>query len=62
MLRDIRHHQTLGFYIIDDNGIEAFFGDTASLEDFEEASKYISENIEIIGNIYENPEILKEKE
>ena len=59
MSRDIRHHQTLGFYIIDDNGIEGFFGDTASLEDFEEASKYISENIEITGNIYENPELLE---
>lgn len=59
MLSDIRHHQTLGFYIIDDNGIEGFFGDTASLEVFEEASKYISENIEITGNIYENPELLE---
>lgn len=58
-LRDIRNHQTLGFYIIDDNGVEGFFGDNASLEDFDEASKYISENIEIIGNIYENPELLE---
>ena len=60
--RDIRHHQTLGFYTIDDNGVEGFFGDTASLEDFEEVSKYMSENIEIIGNIYENPELLEEKD
>ena len=57
--RDIRHHQTLGFYTIDDNGVEGFFGDTASLEDFEEVSKYMSENIEIIGNIYENKDILE---
>ena len=57
--RDIRHHQTLGFYTIDDNGVEGFFGDTASLEDFEEVSKYMSENIEIIGNIYENQDILE---
>lgn len=56
--RDIRHHQTLGFYTIDGNGVEEFFGDTASLEDFEETSKYMSENIEIIGNIYENKELL----
>ena len=56
--RDIRHHQALGFYTIDDNGVEEFFGDTASLEDFEEVSKYMSENIEIIGNIYENKELL----
>ena len=60
--RDIRHHQTLGFYTIDGNGVEGFFGDTASLEDFEEVSKYISENIEIIGNIYENLELLEDKE
>lgn len=60
MSRDIRHHQTLGFYTIDGNGVEGFFGDTASLEDFEEVSKYMSENIEIIGNIYENPELLED--
>lgn len=61
-LRDIRHHQTLGFYTIDDNGVEGFFGDTASLEDFEEVSKYMSENIEIIGNVYENKEFLEVEE
>ena len=60
--RDIRHHQTFGFYTIDGNGYEEFFGDTASLEDFEEVSKYMSENIEIIGNVYENPELLEDKE
>ncbi|MFS9151545.1 YopX family protein [Streptococcus infantis] len=59
--RDICHHQTLGFYTIDSNGVEEFFGDTASLEDFEEVSKYMSANIEIIGNIYENPELLEDK-
>lgn len=61
MLRDIRNHQTLGFYMVDDSGVETFFGDTASLEDFDEDSKYISENLEIIGNIYENKDILEEK-
>lgn len=60
--RDIRHHQTFGFYTINDNGDEEFFGDTASLEDFEEVSKYMSENIEIIGNIYENLELLEDSE
>ena len=62
MSRGIRHHQTLGFYTIDGSGVEGFFGDTASLEDFEEVSKYTSENIEIIGNIYENPELLEVEE
>ena len=56
---DIKHHQTFGFYTIDDQGTERFFGDTVSLEDFEEVSKYISENLKIIGNIYENPELLE---
>ena len=34
----------------------------SGLEDFEEVSKYMSENIEIIGNVYENPELLEDKE
>lgn len=60
-LRDIRHHQTLGFYTIDDNGSEEFFGGTASLEDFDEVSKYISENLEIIGNIWEDGDLVDSK-
>ena len=61
MSRGIHHHQTLGFYTTNGDGVEGFFGDTASLEDFEEVSKYTSENIEIIGNIYENPDLLEDK-
>ena len=56
---DIKNHQTLGFYMVDDEGIERFFSDTASLEDFDEDMKYASEILEIIGNIYENPELLE---
>lgn len=60
--RDIRHHQTLGFYTIDGNGVEEFFGDTANLEDFEEGANEIASFIEVIGNIYENKKLLEEKE
>ena len=56
---DIKNHQTLGFYMVDDEGIERFFSDNASLEDFDEDMKYASEILEIIGNIYENPELLE---
>ena len=36
--------------------------DYSYLEDFEEVSKYMFENIAIIGNIYENPEFLEGSE
>lgn len=56
---DIKNHPTLGFYMVDDNGIERWFSDDATLEDFEEAVKTASEILEIIGNIYEKPELLE---
>lgn len=56
---DIKHHQTLGFYAVT-NGRESFFGDVASIEGFEKDAKEIADSVEIIGTIYENPEILKE--
>ena len=58
---DIKHHQTYGFYMIDDKGIERFFSDGSCIEDFEEDAETISEILEIIGNIYENPELLEER-
>ena len=57
--RTIKNHQTLGFYMLDEEGIERFFSDSASLEDFEEDAKIVSEILEIIGNVYENPELLE---
>ena len=57
---DIKHHQTYGFYMIDDKGIERFFSDGNCIEDFEEDAETISAILEIIGNIYENPELLEE--
>lgn len=56
---EIRNHQTLGFYMLDEEENERFFSDSASLEDFEEDAKIVSEILEIIGNVYENPELLE---
>lgn len=55
---DIKRHPTLGFYTVLD-GREGFFGDGMSIDDFEEDAKEFSKTAEIIGNIYENPEMLE---
>ena len=57
---DIKKHPTLGFYTVLD-GREGFFGDGMSINDFEEDAKEFSKTVEIIGNIYENPELLEDK-
>lgn len=54
--RIVQYHQTLGFYMFDEEGDERFFSDSATLEDFGEDAKIVSEILEVIGNIYENPE------
>lgn len=59
--RIVQYHQTLGFYMFDEEGNERFFSDSANLEDFEEDAKIVSEILEIIGNVYENPELLEVK-
>ena len=58
---DIKRHQTLGFYTVLD-GREGFFGNGMSIDDFEEDAKEFSKTAEIIGNIYENPELLEVEE
>ena len=55
----IKRHDTLGFYI-DFKGKIEFIADGADLEEFEEDAKEIADIIEIIGNIYENPELLED--
>lgn len=55
---DIKRHPTLGFYTVLD-GREGFFGDGMSIDDFEEGAKEFSKTAEIIGNVYENPELLE---
>ena len=57
--RIVQYHQTLGFYMFDEEGNESFFSDSATLEDFGEDAKIVSEILEIIGNVYENPELLE---
>ena len=56
---DIKNHPTLGFYMVDDNGIERFFSDGSTIGDFEEDVETAARILEIIGNIYTNPELLE---
>lgn len=56
---DIKNHPTLGFYMVDDNGIERWFSDDATIEDFEEDVETAHRILEIVGNIYTNPELLE---
>ena len=58
---DVRNHETLGFYTMV-NGREVFFGHGTSIEEFEEDIEGFTEIAEILGNIYENPELLEGKE
>lgn len=58
----LRNHQTLGFYMVDEKGKENFLSDTVDTEGFEEAKEFMKNTIEIIGNIYEPPELLEDKE
>ena len=58
---DVRNHETLGFYALV-NGREVFFGHGMSIEEFEEDIEGFTEIAEVIGNIYENSELLEEKE
>lgn len=56
---DIKNHPTLGFYMVGDNGTERWFSDNATIEDFQEDVETAHKILEIIGNIYENPELLE---
>lgn len=56
---EIRNHPTLGFYTVDESGKEGYLSDTVGIEDFEEAKEFMRNSIEVIGNIYENPELLE---
>lgn len=57
----MKRHNTLGFYVEKKGKVE-FIADCAVLEEFEEDAKEIADSLEIIGNIYENKELLEEKE
>lgn len=55
---DVKSHPTLGFYTVV-NDSERFFGSNTSIKDFENDVEEFSSVTEIIGNIYENPELLE---
>ncbi|HHA7821275.1 TPA: YopX family protein [Streptococcus pneumoniae] len=57
----MKRHNTLGFYVEKKGKVE-FIAGGAILEEFEEDAKEIADSLEIIGNIYESPEILEDKE
>ena len=58
---DIKYHQTLGFYMIGKYGFSVPFGQGVDVEYFEEFAVHVSKTFEVVGNIYENPELLEDK-
>ena len=56
----MKRHNTLGFYAEQKGKVE-FIAECAVLEEFEEDAKEIADSLEIIGNIYENQELLEEE-
>ena len=61
VIRDIKYHQTLGFYMIGKYGFSVPFGQGVDVEYFEEFAVHVSKTFEVVGNIYENPELLEEE-
>ena len=59
VISDIKYHQTLGFYMIGKYGFSVPFGQGVDVEYFEEFAVHVSKTFEVIGNIYENPELLE---
>lgn len=55
---DVKNHPTLGFYIVV-NDVEYFYGSNISIKDFENDVEEFMSVTEILGNIYENPELLE---
>lgn len=57
----LRNHQTLGFYMVDEKGKENFLSDTVDTEGFEEAKEFMKNSIEIIGNVWEDGDLIDGK-
>ena len=55
----MKRHNTLGFYVEKKGKVE-FIADCAILEEFEEDAKEIADSLEIIGNVFENKELLED--
>lgn len=62
VISDIKYHQTLGFYMIGKYGFSVPFGQGVDVEYFEEFAVHVSKTFEVIGNIYENQELLEGEE
>ena len=58
---DIKYHQTLGMYMIGKYGFSVPFGQGVDVEYFEEFADHVSKTFEVVGDIYENPELLQEQ-
>lgn len=59
VISDIEYHQTLGFYMINKYGFGIPFGQGVDVVYFEEFAVHVSKTFEVIGNIYENQELLE---
>ena len=57
----LRNHQTLCFYMVDEKGKENFLSDTVDTEGFEEAKGFMKNSIEIIGNVWEDGDLIDGK-
>lgn len=56
----MKRHNTLGFYVEKKGKVE-FIADCAVLEEFEEDAKEIADSLEVIGNIWEDGDLIDGK-
>lgn len=56
----MKRHNTLGFYVEQKGKVE-FIADCAILEEFEEDAKEIADSLEVIGNIWEDGDLIDGK-
>lgn len=54
----VKKHSTLGFYVEKDGEVE-FLADGAILEEFDEFVEEFAANIEVLGNVYQNRNLLE---
>lgn len=55
----VKKHLTLGFYMNDARGDNWWFGSDVDLAEFEDFTRTVARKIEILGNIYTNPELVE---
>lgn len=54
----VKKHSTLGFYVEKDGEVE-LLADGAILEEFDEFAEEFAANIEVLGNVYQNRNLLE---